>query len=91
MENKQLLFMNEVDTCAKHLKNKNYKIPEWCSLHILEHCDGVGGCWSVSTGRIEKEGESCCKNCEYYKENIERVCGECGFIDSHDTWCSGAV
>jgi len=51
----------------------NYKIPEWCSLSIKSHFDGVGGCWGISEGYIIRKGENYCIQCEYHKsKNISK-------------------
>ena len=44
-----------------------YKIPEWCQMPMGYHNDGIGGCWSISFGYVTKEGEECCKDCEFYR------------------------
>jgi len=55
----------------------NYKIPEWCSLSIKSHFDGVGGCWGISEGYIIRKGENYCIQCEYHKsKNISKLCGD---------------
>jgi len=46
----------------------DYKIPLWCHMHPDEH--QCGGCWGIVDGFVEKEGESYCKTCEYYVDNI---------------------
>ena len=51
----------------KKSKKMNYKIPEWCSLSIKSHFDGVGGCWGISEGYIIRKGENYCIQCEYHK------------------------
>lgn len=43
-----------------------YVIPRWCTMAVIEHCDGVGGCWGISGGYVKQEGEDYCKACEYY-------------------------
>lgn len=47
-----------------------YKIPSWCGMPKDYHEDGVGGCWGISYGYVEKKGENCCKNCGYRKEPL---------------------
>jgi hypothetical protein len=33
-----------------------------------EHFDGIGGCWGISSGLVEKGGEGYCKACEFYNK-----------------------
>ena len=41
---------------------EGYTIPEWCGLPLNDHFDGIGGCWSISSGRITNiDG---CKDCD---------------------------
>lgn len=47
----------------------DYKIPLWCYMHPDEHLC-AGGCWGISYGNVEKEGEKYCKSCEYYIGNL---------------------
>ena len=49
------------------LEDIGYKIPAWCNMHILQHYDGVGGCWGINYAYVEKQGEEYCRSCEYYK------------------------
>ena len=48
------------------MPKQRYTIPLWCTLPRLEHFDGLGGCWGISSGEVRLKGEEHCKNCEYY-------------------------
>ncbi len=52
-----------------------YVIPAWCKMPKSYHHDGMGGCWGISRGFVEKEGEAYCLGkvviCEYWKEVIK--------------------
>lgn len=50
------------------MENKKYKIPNWCTMSPEEHFDGVGGCWGIQYGHVEKEGVSYCNQCPFYKK-----------------------
>ena len=60
-----LRSINEQGMIEKYWR---YKIQRWCGLSPPEHI-GAGGCWGISYGLVEKEGENYCSKgpCEYYK------------------------
>ena len=33
-----------------------------------DHFDGMGGCWGIDSGLMEKGGEDYCKTCEFYNK-----------------------
>ena len=50
------------------LKANGYEIPDWCNMSIWAHYDGMGGCWGISEGHVNKDIEGWhCVGCEYYK------------------------
>jgi len=55
------------DKIISQLSETGYKIPEWCRMSPREHADGMGGCWGILFGHVEKEGESYCQECEFHK------------------------
>lgn len=44
-----------------------YCIPRWCKMHPLAHFDSMGGCWGITDGKVQEQGEEYCKNCEYHE------------------------
>jgi len=50
----------------------HYITPRWCGLSYEEHYDGVGGCWGVSHGFVEKDGFCHCWKCEYVNKAEKR-------------------
>ena len=40
-------------------------IPPWCM--ILSSNDGDSECWGFYYGYVQEQGESYCKECEFYK------------------------
>ena len=64
---------NEVQKAIEELRRSGYEIPEWCTMHPLDHLDGVGGCWAISYGYINARGEDYCKNCEFYRGKNNNV------------------
>ena len=52
---------------AKAAQIKNYYcIPKWCRMPPAGHFDGIGGCWSISSGIVLAKGEKACERCEYH-------------------------
>ena len=49
----------------REIKVNPYIPPQWCKLSPMEHFDGMGGCWSVSSGMVQDEGFKRCETCEY--------------------------
>jgi len=44
-------------------------VPEWCQMPASEHLDGLGGCWGISYGEVERLGQKHCEKCEYNSAN----------------------
>lgn len=64
----EALFIGIEKDATKHKKQNEYIIPEWCKMHPHAHNDGMDGCWGISDGSVARQGESYCKECEYYKK-----------------------
>lgn len=54
----------------KRLAAHGYIIPSWCQMSILDHDDGMGGCWGISGGRVKEHGEKYCGPCEFHKNKL---------------------
>ena len=50
-----------------------YSVPRWCRMHPMEHFDGMGGCWGIHYGLVDRDGRDYCKRCAFYRRNAERV------------------
>lgn len=62
-DNGQIVDLNKI----VNLLNNSYIVPHWCSMGVLDHFDGMGGCWGVSCGAVARYGEDYCKGCDEYK------------------------
>lgn len=51
-------------------------VPPWCQLHPECHQDGVGGCWGITFGYVDRKGKEYCDNCEYYDASIHERGGQ---------------
>mgnify|MGYP003396336849 CR=1 FL=1 len=52
-----------------------YCIPKWCRMPPMGHFDGMGGCWSISSGLVLAKGEIVCRKCEYYEKQMRNPPG----------------
>jgi hypothetical protein len=50
------------------LKQHGYEIPKWCNAPLINHNDGMGGCWGISSGYLRDSGNEWCESCEYFKK-----------------------
>jgi hypothetical protein len=55
----------------RHLKAEGYVIPVWCCMSTLDHADGMGGCWGITSGRVAKQGEIYCLRCSFHKNSVK--------------------
>jgi len=54
-----------MDHAPMTIEEYERRIPPWCSLRTAqEHVEEMLGCWSVTAGFAEREGN--CKGCEFY-------------------------
>lgn len=44
---------------------EGYTIPEWCGLPLNDHFDGIGGCWTISSGKVTNVDG--CKGCDHLR------------------------
>ena len=56
----------DTEKLIKGIVENYYCIPKWCRMSPLGHFDGMGGCWSISSGIVLDKGKKVCKGCEYH-------------------------
>lgn len=45
-------------------------IPHWCNMHPSDHFDNMGGCWGISSGKVENSNGEHCNGCTFRGEAV---------------------